>query len=117
VPAALRCIAESGNASQQALVTLAKKSVDQGQSLEVALRQHHVLPDIALQMIGAGEKSGQLDVLCSQVADFYQEELEYDVARMAQWIEPILMLALGVIVGSVIVVMYLPILNLSTIIQ
>ena len=117
VPAALRCIEESGNATQQALVSRAKKSVDQGQSLEASLRQHQVLPDIALQMIGAGEKAGQLDVLCSQAADFYQEELEYDVARMAQWIEPILMLALGVIVGAVIVVMYLPILNLSTIVQ
>ena len=61
------------------------------------------------QMVAVGEETGKLDDMLSKVADFYDMEVEHQVEQMTSLLEPIMVVGIGGIVGSVVVGMYLPI--------
>jgi len=62
-----------------------------------------------VQTIRAGEKSGSLEQVLSEVADFYEKEVEFSLKNMTSLIEPVLMLAIGVVVGVMVIMMIAPI--------
>ncbi len=68
-------------------------------------------------MIGVGEKTGALETMLEKIADFYDSEVKALVDNLTSMIEPILLVVMGVVVGGIIVGLFMPILNLSQIVQ
>lgn len=91
--------------------------VSQGNGLAKAMREQTLMPQTAAKMIEVGEASGNLDNMLSEVAGFYEESLDNRLARLMTLIEPVLMLLMGVLIGGIIIVMYLPIFNMADIIR
>ena len=93
------------------------QQVSAGTSLAASLRQAGLLPETALRMIEVGESSGGLDRMLDEIALYYEEALDVRLTRLMSLLEPIIMLLMGVLIGGIIVVMYLPIFNLADVIK
>lgn len=89
---------------------LFSESVSKGQSLsEIMAAKRKIFPVIMIQTVRAGEQSGSLEVVLSEVADFYEREVEFSLKRLTSLIEPVLMLTIGVVVGVMVIMMIAPI--------
>jgi type IV pilus assembly protein PilC len=95
----------------------ATERVTEGGSLAQAVRDAALLPAMAARMIEVGEASGGLDAMLGEVAQFYEQALEHRLARVMALVEPLLMLLMGVLVGAIIIVMYLPVFHMADIIK
>jgi len=95
----------------------ATQRVIEGGSLAQAAREAQLMPQTAIKMIEVGEASGSLDAMLAEVARFYEEALENRLARAMALIEPLLMLLMGLLIGGIIIVMYLPIFHMADIIK
>lgn len=84
-----------------------------GGSLGGALERSGILPPAAVEMIAVGESAGSLPEMLAQVADFFDEEVDTRLQSLTAVIEPLIMIVMGIFVGTIVVVMYLPIFELS----
>lgn len=91
--------------------------VTQGECLANAVRAAGLMPETAVKMIQVGEASGGLDRMLAEMAQYYEDSLESRLARIMALIEPALVLLMGLLIGSIIIVMYLPIFNLAEVIR
>ncbi|HTS19410.1 MAG TPA: type II secretion system F family protein [Verrucomicrobiae bacterium] len=107
----------SGNTVIESAVARAAASIEHGDNLAVALGQNPVFPPMLVRMISAGEQTGKVDVMLEKISDFYDEEIEATLAGLTSLIEPLLIVFLGVVVGSIVVCMFLPIFKLNQIVQ
>jgi len=89
----------------------------EGCSLSDAARENNLLQHTAIKMIEVGEASGNLGNLLNEVAIYNDENLEYQLSRLMSFIEPALMLIMGVLLGGIIIVMYLPVFSMADIIK
>lgn len=91
--------------------------VAEGLPLSAALERNGLMTPVAMKMLRAGEHSGNLGQMLERAADFYDE----DMARWVDWFvrlfEPILMAVIGVLIGIIIVLMYMPIFEIASSIQ
>jgi len=69
-------------------------------------------PFMMTQMVGVGEATGTLDEMLTKLADFYDEEVDATVKSLLSILEPILLIGVGGLVGSIVISMYLPIFSL-----
>ena len=76
------------------------------------MRATGIFPPMVVQMIGAGESTGALDTMLGKIADFYEDEVDVAVAGLLTVLEPLLIAVLGVIVGTIVIAMYLPLFEL-----
>jgi len=81
------------------------------------VRAAGLMPPMAARLIEVGEASGALDTMLSEVAQFYEEMLDVRLARVMALVEPLLMLLMGVLVGGIIIVMYMPVFNMAEVIK
>ncbi|PZV07096.1 MAG: pilus assembly protein PilC [Leptolyngbya sp.] len=98
----------AGNQVIAEAVDEARKDVQGGGMISLALQKHAVFPSMAIQMISIGEETGELDAMLMKVADFYEDEVEQAVKALTSVMEPIMIMVLGGMVGSILVSMYLP---------
>jgi type IV pilus assembly protein PilC len=77
------------------------------------MQQQTLFPHMVIQMVSIGEESGSLDSLLAKVADFYEEEVDNAVDALSSLLEPLIMVILGVLIGSLVIAMYLPIFQLG----
>ncbi|MGL4881921.1 MAG: type II secretion system F family protein, partial [Waterburya sp.] len=73
-----------------------------------AIQKENVFPALAIQMISIGEETGELDGMMEKVADFYEDEVEQAVKALTSMIEPIMMVGIALMVGTILLSMYLP---------
>jgi type IV pilus assembly protein PilC len=85
-----------------------RNEVSEGLPLSSALRMKNVFPDMAISMLAIGEETGEMDTMLSKVADFYEDEVTTTVKTLTSLIEPVMIVIVGGIVGSILVAMYLP---------
>lgn len=85
-----------------------KRGVERGDSLARTSAAAGIFSDLVLQMISVGEETGSLDKLLHDVADFYDEEVDYDLKRLADAIEPIVLVFLGILVLVLALGVFLP---------
>ncbi len=104
--------ATAGNVIVEGNIMDARKDVAEGTSLTDAFRETAQLPFMLTQMVGVGEATGTLDEMLLKLADFYDEEVEASVASLLSVLEPVLLIFVGGIVGTIVVSMYLPIFSL-----
>ncbi|WP_244928627.1 type II secretion system F family protein [Nocardioides sp. W7] len=90
-----------------------RDSVRRGESLAGPLADHPIFPTMVQQMIASGEESGAIDEMLHKVADFYDAEVEATTEQLSAMVEPLMIAFLGVIVGSMLVALYLPIFNVG----
>jgi type IV pilus assembly protein PilC len=98
----------SGNQVVSNAIDEARKEIQTGGMISIALQKEQVFPAMAIQMISIGEETGELDKMLMKVADFYEDEVEQAVKGLTSIMEPIMILFLGGMVGSILVAMYLP---------
>ncbi|WP_254230358.1 type II secretion system F family protein [Vibrio coralliilyticus] len=103
------------NRHYQRLIEQVTQQVSTGVALNAAMRRSGNIPELLLQMIMIGEESGQLDKMLNQIANQYEAEVESVIKNLGKAIEPMLILLLGGLVGSLVIAMYLPIFNLMNI--
>jgi len=95
----------------------ATRRVREGARLSDALQRHHLTTPVSVRMMRVGEQTGELGPMLERAATFYDEEL----ARFTEWVgkvvSPALMLIMGVLIGAIVVLMYLPIFQVADQIQ
>lgn len=92
------------------------RRVREGESFAGALRARGVFPDVAVKMVEVGESTGSLQEMLNSMADFYDEEIETEVARFITLIEPVILVVMGVVIAAVVLALYMPLFELSTVI-
>lgn len=97
-------------------VTTMRDEVATGQSLQLAMRQRDLFPHMLVQMTAIGEESGALDAMLGKVADAYEEQVDNAVEALSSLLEPLIMVVIGGLVGSLVVAMYLPIFKLAAVV-
>ena len=111
------CARTAGNKVVEKDVLRARVAISEGKSMMEPLSESVVFPTMVVQMIGVGEQTGALDAMLQKIADFYEDEVDTAVGAMKQLIEPIMILVLGVIIGTLVIAMYLPIFKMGAVVQ
>ncbi len=102
----------AGNAVIEEAIMVVRKDVEEGKSLAEPLTRTEQFPPMVCQMINVGEQTGAMDTMLSKIADFYEDEVDAAVAGMMALIEPVIIAFLGVVIGTIVVAMYLPMFTL-----
>lgn len=97
---------------EQAVLKM-KEDVSVGYPVNVAMKQVNLFPHMVVQMTAIGEEAGALDTMLYKVAEFYEEEVSNTVDALSSLIEPMVMVIIGGLVGSIVVAMYLPIFKIA----
>jgi type IV pilus assembly protein PilC len=98
----------SGNQVVANAIDAARIEIQQGGMISVALQKDAVFPTMAIQMMSIGEETGELDGMLMKVADFYEDEVEQAVKALTSVLEPLMIVVLGGMVGTILLAMYLP---------
>lgn len=106
-----------GNAFVASHVQKMREGVERGESMHRTAAVSGMFTPLVLQMISVGEETGTIDELLAEVADFYDAEIEYDVERLSDAIEPILISIIGGLVLVMALGVFLPIWDLNTAVQ
>jgi len=93
------------------------QSVREGQSLAATMRSTGVFPDVAVKMTEVGEATGALQDMLNSVADFFDEELETNLERFVTLVEPVLLIVLGIVIAGLLLALYLPLFQLSSVVR
>lgn len=105
----------SGNSLIDAAVAGAHQNVMAGGTISDALKAS-IFPKLAINMLEIGEKTGALDSMSSKVAEFYTQEVKEMVERMSTLLEPFIMIFLGIVIGTLVIAMYMPMLDMGQVI-
>lgn len=89
-------------------------SVKEGESIVEPLKQCAVFDSVVINMVGIGEETGRLDEMLIRVADTYDGEVDLIVAGITSILEPVLIIALAVIIGFIVISLFLPLISLLT---
>lgn len=89
----------------------------QGDALSLAIKQQPAFPTLCFQLLRVGEESGALDHMMSRLAQHYQQQATGLSDALAQMVEPIMMVIMGIVVGGLVLAMYLPIFQLGSVLQ
>ena len=106
----------SGNVVVEDALLKTRQSISGGESIAGPLESSGLFPPMVVQMIAVGEATGALDSMLSKIADFYDDEVDAAVSAMMTLMEPLMIVFLGGIVGTMIVAMYLPIFKMAALI-
>ena len=102
----------ANNVLLEAAMMDVRQKVSEGQSLTESMKQTGQFPFMLTQMVSVGEATGTLDEMLTKLADFYDEEVDAAVSSILSVMEPVLLIVVGGMVGSLVISMYLPIFSL-----
>ncbi|MGH1549454.1 type II secretion system F family protein [Leifsonia poae] len=115
---ALRIVGEtSGNWVLEDALSRVAESVRRGESIAKPLIAEPFFPQMVSQMIAVGEDAGSMEIMLEKVAAFYDDDVEATTEALTSLIEPLLIAFLGVVVGGMIVCLYLPIFQITSLIH
>jgi len=106
----------TGNAVYTEAVKRIRDDVAVGYQVNTAMKQTNLFPHMVVQMTAIGEEAGALDTMLFKVAEFFEQEVNNSVDALSSLIEPIVMVIIGVLVGSMVIGMYLPIFKLASVV-
>ncbi len=99
--------------SQQHQLQQARRAVEEGQPFSAALEQYQLATPVAQSLLKVGENTGRLGDMLERSAKFHDEEFARWVDWASRLLEPMLMTIIGVVIGAVVVLMYMPIFELA----
>ena len=103
----------TGNMLYSDAVMKMRDEVSTGSRLQVAMSNTGLFPSLVIQMVGIGEEAGSLETMLISVADSHEEEVNNMVDALSSLMEPLIIVFLGVLVGTLVTAMYLPIFKLG----
>ena len=103
----------SGNKSVERAIYNVRSGIAEGRTMADPLAESGVFPAMVCQMISVGESTGALDAMLEKIADFYEEEVDQAVDNMTSLIEPFMLVFLGVVIGTLVIAMYMPIFKMA----
>lgn len=106
----------SGNKIVEEAVVNCRMAVRQGEPIWQPLSKSGVFPPMVCRMIGVGEQTGKLEKMLSKIADFYEEQVDAAVTGLTSMIEPLVIGFLGIIIGSIVIALYMPIFKITQLI-
>ncbi len=95
----------------------ARENIREGESISEPLKRSRLFPSVVTHMIAVGEKSGELEEMLLRVSDAYDNEVETAIASLTSLLEPVIIVAMGLIVGIIVISILLPIMEMSTVIR
>ncbi len=104
----------AGNVVVSNAVGAVHESVKEGETITAPLEASGVFPPMVVSMVDVGEQTGALPEMLLKIADNYDEEVDNAVAAMTSLLEPIMIVFLAVVVGSIVIAMFLPLIDLIT---
>ena len=102
----------SGNTVVAQAVQDVHDSVKEGETIVAPLEASRVFPPMVISMVDVGEKTGDMPQMLEKIADTYDEEVDRAVESMTSLIEPVMIVFLAVIVGSIVIAMFLPLIRM-----
>jgi type IV pilus assembly protein PilC len=109
--------ATSGNWVVEQSLANVKDRVHEGAPISQPLSEDHAFPAMVGHMVKVGEETGELDKMLGKVADFYEDEVDTAIQSLTSIIEPLLMIGVGAMVGTIVISMYLPMFKMLTLIK
>jgi type IV pilus assembly protein PilC len=106
-----------GNRYMAAQLTTAGHQVREGSALAAAMLERGVFPDVAIKMVEVGEQTGALQEMLTSLADFFDEEVDTTLARFVTLVEPILLVTMGLVIAALLLALYMPLFQLSSVLQ
>lgn len=103
----------AGNVVIEMAIQETSNKIREGRTMAEPLMETNVFPPMVVQMIGVGEQTGALDTMLNKIADFYEDEVDIAVAALTSLLEPLMMVFIGGIVGTILIAMYLPIFSIA----
>lgn len=91
--------------------------IREGETLHGPMKRTKVFPPIVTNLISVGEEAGNLEEILFKLSDYYDNEIDATISAMASLIEPVMIVFIGVVVGTIVVSLYLPIFNLVNVIR
>jgi type IV pilus assembly protein PilC len=104
-----------GNQFMASQLEVVSARVREGESFAAALEARRVFPEVAVKMAEVGESTGSLQDMLNTVADFYDEEIETNMERFITLVEPILLVFMGVVIAGLLLALYMPLFQLSSV--
>jgi type IV pilus assembly protein PilC len=98
-------------------LTTAAQQVREGRALASAMMASGAFPDVAIKMVEVGESTGALQEMLNSLSEFYDEEIETSLTRFITMVEPALLVIMGIIIAALLLSLYMPLFNLSSMIS
>ncbi|MDO8756627.1 MAG: type II secretion system F family protein, partial [Elusimicrobiota bacterium] len=98
----------AGNVVIAEAVNLTRESIREGGHLSDPLKKSGIFPNMVTSMISVGEETGALDIMLSKIADFYDQEVDTAVKGLTSLIEPIVIVVMGIVIGTIVIAMFMP---------
>jgi type IV pilus assembly protein PilC len=115
---ALETVAKTaGNLRVEDVINGARASIREGQGMTEPLRKGGIFPPMIIQMVSVGEETGKIDDMLMRAANFYEEEVDTAVEGLSSAMEPLIIVFLGVTLGTIIVAMFMPMFDLGNIVS
>ncbi len=103
----------AGNVIIADAVLTTRESIREGGHLSDPLKKSGIFPNMVTSMISVGEETGALDTMLSKIADFYDQEVDAAVKGLTSMIEPIVIVVMGVVIGTIVICMFLPMFSMG----
>jgi general secretion pathway protein F len=103
-----------GNTMLAGAIQRARESVREGESIAEPLRRSGLFPPVVIQMVGVGERSGELEKMLLKISDSFDRAVETRITALMSLLEPIIILVMGLVVGFIVIAIMLPILQMSS---
>jgi type IV pilus assembly protein PilC len=106
-----------GNKYIAAQIDIVNARVREGESFAAALTARGVFPDVAVKMAEVGESTGALLEMLNTVADFFDEEISTNMERFVTLVEPALLVIMGIVIAGLVLALYMPLFQLSSVLS
>ena len=103
----------SGNLVVERALDYTRQRIMEGKNITAPLLETKIFPVMVVQMIAVGEATGAMDVMLTKISDFYDDEVDEAIEGMTAIMEPVMMVVLGGIIGTVMMGMYMPIFTMG----
>ena len=107
----------AGNWVVEEALTTVKARVHEGVPIARPLTEHPVFPPMVSQMVKIGEETGELETMLAKIADFYEEEVDVSISNLTSIIEPLMLIGVGAMVGTIVISMYLPMFKMLSLVK
>lgn len=106
----------SGNRVVEMAIENVRANVREGENIAEPLARSKVFPPMVTRMVSVGEQAGELEKMLSKIADFYDEQVDAAVGALTSMIEPLIIAFLGIVIGSIVICMFLPIFKITSVV-
>jgi len=107
----------SGNKVVEKAIEQVRLNVREGESIADPLARAKIFPPMVTRMVSVGEQTGELEKMLSKIADFYDEQVDATVSALTSMMEPFIIAFLGLVIGSIVICMFLPIFKITSVVS